>query len=99
MGGWEFGTGGRGFAAQAASGTEGTKPGPGRPGSLIRPGRGDRSHVDIAGAIRAQLQAAGVAEIDVCGRCTVSEPDAFFSHRRDGLRSGRMAAIIGCRAG
>ena len=26
-------------------------------------------------------------------RCTFSEPDAFFSHRRDGPRTGRMATL------
>jgi len=52
----------------------------------------------MAGAVSAQLAAAGVGEVDLCGRCTVSEPEWFFSHRRDGVRSGLMAAVIGCRA-
>jgi YfiH family protein len=95
----DAGTGGRPpRRTQAASGTE--KPGPGSAGadSLIRRGQGDRWHVDLAGAIAAQLAAAGVAEVDLSGRCTVSEPEWFFSHRRDGVRSGRMAAVIGCRS-
>jgi YfiH family protein len=86
------------FGARADSGTN---PGPGRPGSpsvaLVRPGRADRSHVDLAAAILPQLNDAGVAEVDLGGRCTVSEPEWFFSHRRDGVRSGRMAAVIACR--
>jgi YfiH family protein len=93
-----FGTGGRGFAAQAASGTNSTKPGPQQPNPLIRPGRADRSHVDLAAAIQTQLHESGITQIDLCRRCTVSEPQNFFSHRRDGPRSGRMAAIIACRA-
>lgn len=39
----------------------------------------------------------GVAavQIETVGRCTYDEPDFFFSYRRDGARSGRMAALIG----
>jgi polyphenol oxidase len=73
--------------------------GPSRCEQLIRPGRADRLHLDLGAAIRRQLEDGGVREIELCGRCTVSEPEWFFSHRRDGLRSGRMAAVIGCRAG
>jgi YfiH family protein len=67
---------------------------PSLPEPLVTPGRADRSHVNLAAAIRIQLLAGGIHEIDVCGRCTASEPDWFFSHRRDGLASGRMAAVI-----
>lgn len=57
-----------------------------------------RFRLDLAGAICGQLQAAGVRDVDVLGRCTWCEPDLFFSHRRDGGRTGRSAGVIGPRA-
>jgi YfiH family protein len=44
---------------------------------------------------RQRLQRAGVSgeRIFGGGRCTLSEPARFYSHRRDGP-SGRMAALI-----
>lgn len=54
-----------------------------------------RPHVDLARAVRAQLRARGVLEIDDVGGCTLSEPDRFFSHRRDAGRTGRhLSAIV-----
>lgn len=68
---------------------------------LVRPcqKRSLKYFVDLQGAIGEQLRRAGVpaANIDVLRRCTASEPDAFFSHRRDGGRTGRMVGIIGPR--
>ncbi len=56
--------------------------------------------VDLAAAIRAQLARAGIApeHIDDVGGCTLTEPDRFFSFRRDGARSGRHLAVIVARA-
>lgn len=53
-------------------------------------------HLDLRAAIEADLTAAGVSEdgIDACGICTSCEAEMFFSYRRDGARSGRMAAVI-----
>ena len=48
---------------------------------------------DIFALARQRLAIAGVVQIYGGGECTVSAPDRFFSHRRDG-RSGRMAAVI-----
>lgn len=55
-----------------------------------------RPHVDCAGAVRAQLQAAGVpvSHIEGGGLCTARMGREFFSYRRDGARSGRLAAVI-----
>ncbi|WP_216324610.1 peptidoglycan editing factor PgeF [Deinococcus aestuarii] len=52
-------------------------------------------HLDLAGANRAVLLAAGLlpGNIWVSGRCS-TEPD-FYSYRRDGGRTGRMWAVIG----
>ena len=40
-----------------------------------------------------RLVAAGVQSVSDAGACTVADPSAFFSFRRDG-RTGRMAAAI-----
>lgn len=53
--------------------------------------RGDR--LDIRAVARAQLESAGVREIEASESCTSCEEDAFFSHRRDGATSGRGGAI------
>ncbi len=54
---------------------------------------------DIFKLARLRLSAAGIAETHIYGGglCTVSDPERFFSHRREGksgLPSGRMAAFI-----
>lgn len=56
-----------------------------------------RPHVDLRRIVRAQLTAAGLdsSAIDDVEGCTVSEPERFFSFRRDGARSGRhLSAIV-----
>lgn len=60
-----------------------------------------RPHVDLRRIVRAQLVASGLDESaidDVLG-CTVSEPERFFSFRRDGSKSGRHLAAIVPRGG
>ncbi|MDL2343889.1 peptidoglycan editing factor PgeF [Deinococcus sp. MIMF12] len=59
---------------------------------LERPGG---PHLDLAGANRAVLLAAGVTpgHLWVSGRCS-TEAD-FYSYRRDAGRTGRMWAVIG----
>lgn len=59
----------------------------------FRPGRGDRWFADLYVLARQNLRVAGVEWIDGGGRCTFSEADRFFSHRRDGGRTGRMATL------
>jgi len=56
----------------------------------------DGRMLDLPACAQLCLQEAGVsgAAIHRTGRCTVSEPDRFFSHRRDGAPTGRQAAII-----
>lgn len=60
---------------------------------FVRTGR-SRPHVDLRAAVVHQLAEAGVRTIDHVDRCTSRDP-AFFSHRRDGEGTGRLASVIG----
>jgi YfiH family protein len=58
---------------------------------------GAKPHVSLVQIVRAKLLALGLAEANVedTGGCTVSEPERFFSFRRDGKIGGRhLAAIV-----
>ncbi|HQA33170.1 MAG TPA: laccase domain-containing protein, partial [Casimicrobium huifangae] len=48
---------------------------------------------DLAAIARQRLAALGVAEVVSSDACTYSEPERFFSHRRD-RTTGRMAAFV-----
>jgi polyphenol oxidase len=50
-------------------------------------------HVDLGGATREALRAAGVEQVEAVGHCTACEPELFFSHRRDNGRTGRQGVI------
>ncbi len=50
-------------------------------------------HLDLWTSAERALQAAGVERVDRCDRCTACEPETFFSHRRDGGRTGRQGVI------
>ncbi|TXH67618.1 MAG: peptidoglycan editing factor PgeF [Lysobacteraceae bacterium] len=54
-----------------------------------RPGRW---RVDLYALARMRLADAGVTRIFGGGLCTISDPQRFFSHRRD-ARTGRMATV------
>lgn len=64
------------------------------------PAGGPRPHVDLPRATRTVLARAGVhpARMDGADLCTWRDADAFFSYRRDGAASGRMASLIQSRA-
>jgi polyphenol oxidase len=66
------------------------------PAAPTRAGRADKGHVDLRRAALIELQCAGLSldRIDTTDRCTFAHPQEFFSHRRDGNATGRMAAII-----
>jgi polyphenol oxidase len=51
-------------------------------------------HLDLAEAARRLLREAGVAEIESSDLCTSCEPGLFFSHRRDGERTGRQGGLV-----
>jgi YfiH family protein len=49
---------------------------------------------DLSAMARLRLSRAGVPAIIDGGRCTHGEPEQFFSHRRDGPSTGRMATLV-----
>ncbi len=48
--------------------------------------------VDLYALARIRLARAGVGRVSGGGLCTISDPQRFFSHRRD-ARTGRMATL------
>jgi len=63
--------------------------------NAFRPGLGDRWMADIHALARLRLVRAGLDARAIHGGslCTVSDPERFFSYRRDG-QTGRMGAFI-----
>ena len=55
-------------------------------------GEGGRM-LDLPAVARALLERAGVSEVDSTDLCTACNPDLFYSHRRDGERTGRQACL------
>jgi len=54
--------------------------------------------LDLKAVAAAQLREAGVALIEDCGVCTIcSPPGRLFSHRRDGVRTGRQGGFAWLR--
>jgi hypothetical protein len=68
--------------------------------AFFRSRQGQRSPgkylADLEGLARRRLQRAGVVRIFGGGSCTHSNPENFYSHRRDGV-SGRIASLIWLR--
>ncbi|MBK9517572.1 MAG: peptidoglycan editing factor PgeF [Anaeromyxobacter sp.] len=62
------------------------------PAVVVRAG-GAAPRLDLWAANLSALREAGVVEVEVLGRCTACERQAFFSHRRDAGRTGRMVAF------
>jgi purine-nucleoside/S-methyl-5'-thioadenosine phosphorylase / adenosine deaminase len=49
--------------------------------------------LDLTAVATMLLERAGVTEVESSGLCTSSNPELFFSHRRDGERTGRQAGL------
>jgi len=68
-------------------------------GAAVRAGAGGgKPHIDLQGAIRVQLERAGVKRVDGNEVCTYRDAGEFYSHRRDAGKTGRMAGIIMARS-
>jgi len=52
-----------------------------------------RRHLDLWRATEQALRAAGAATVMRVDLCTACNPETFFSHRRDGGRTGRQGLI------
>lgn len=65
-----------------------------RLGHTAAPGSG--RYLDLVEIVRRELVRAGVdrALIHATGLCTSCHPELFFSHRRDGERTGRQAGMV-----
>lgn len=64
-------------------------------------GRSPAAHLDLVAATKDQLQSAGLraSNIHAAEFCTACRTDLFFSHRKEGPRTGRMMAVIGIKPG
>ena len=54
----------------------------------------NKYYLDLYDAARVVLKSFGVSSISGGDRCTYKESDQYFSYRRDGEKSGRMAHLI-----
>lgn len=57
------------------------------------PTRRGHWRVDLYALARMRLHAMGVRRVHGGGLCTISDPQRFYSHRRD-ARTGRMATLV-----
>jgi YfiH family protein len=57
------------------------------------PRRADR-RIDLKAIAARRLGAAGVEHVHDVGRCTMCEPDVFFSHRASGPVTGRQGGLV-----
>jgi hypothetical protein len=57
-------------------------------------GVADGRMLDLSAVARALLERAGVEATETSGLCTKCNPDLFYSHRRDGGRTGRQAGLV-----
>ncbi len=59
--------------------------------------KGSKWLFDLYAMARHRLLQSGVIDVSGGTQCTYSEPERFFSHRRDG-RTGRMASLVWLQA-
>ncbi|WOG26160.1 peptidoglycan editing factor PgeF [Endozoicomonas sp. 8E] len=58
------------------------------------PGQSDRWYGDLYELARLRLQKLGVTQVSGGNFCTYEEDDRWFSYRRDGVQSGRLATMV-----
>jgi len=56
--------------------------------------RDGRLYLDLPRLVRAQLAAAGVAQIEMADVCTACHTEEWFSHRAEDGRTGRFGALV-----
>jgi YfiH family protein len=49
--------------------------------------------LDLPAVARALLERAGIGDVELAETCTSCNPELFYSHRRDGERTGRQAGL------
>lgn len=62
--------------------------------SRLGPGIAEGRMLDLAEVASRLLREAGVGAIESSGLCVSCERELFFSHRRDGPRTGRQAGTV-----
>jgi polyphenol oxidase len=55
--------------------------------------------LDLTAVATALLERAGVTAVESSGLCTSCNPELFYSHRRDGARTGRQAGLAWMMSG
>ena len=50
--------------------------------------------LDLTAVATVLLERAGVTAVEASGLCTSCNPELFFSHRRDGERTGRQSGLV-----
>jgi polyphenol oxidase len=60
----------------------------------LGPGLAGGRMLDLRQTARRLLERAGVESIEASELCTSCRPELFFSHRRDGGRTGRQAGLV-----
>ena len=68
---------------------------PARPG-VLQPQSDGTLHLDLIVAVKWQLEAEGVADIEDSGLCTACHTDEWFSYRTE-KKTGRFGVVVGLR--
>lgn len=63
-------------------------------GAAFRPAAPGKWLASLEVLARRRLERAGVGSVHGGGTCTADDPARFFSHRRDGAATGRMATLV-----
>ncbi|MBN1955018.1 MAG: peptidoglycan editing factor PgeF [Anaerolineae bacterium] len=63
-------------------------------GAQVAQRRNGALHLDLPGAVRAQLADAGVGQVEMSGICTACHTDEWFSHRAENGQTGRFGVLL-----